>query len=251
MDNKEKNRGLAYEALIILGIMAFLMFICRLWPVLLLVILGIFVATLRLLFLSVRKVEPILPMPEPPKSVPTEHDVQDMAFSVVQRRVTELVSLEFPEARWVWATPQAKQHITDGNAVYILLSRAGGYRRALVVVHNLQVLGLEYQSVAEEESEILTSDEAGDVPDFNATEEDEKEQPVNYEYIAFEWVDAHALELNDRCNEAIAQGQSILLIPISELPVQESWPEICRELDRNGIENCECADDGIYINFKQ
>ena len=44
MTNKEKNRQIAYEALVILGMLALLTFICRLWPILLLIILGIFVA---------------------------------------------------------------------------------------------------------------------------------------------------------------------------------------------------------------
>ena len=44
MTDKEKKRQLAYEALIILGMLALLTFICRLWPILLLIILGIFIA---------------------------------------------------------------------------------------------------------------------------------------------------------------------------------------------------------------
>ena len=51
MNKKEFKRHLAYEALVILGVLALLLFICRLWPILLLVILGIFIAALRLLFL--------------------------------------------------------------------------------------------------------------------------------------------------------------------------------------------------------
>ena len=38
------------------------------------------------------------------------------------------------------------------------------------------------------------------------------EPPENYEYLAFEWVDAHVMELNERCNESIAQGLSMLEI---------------------------------------
>ena len=52
MNKKEWKRRMAYEALILLGLLALLLFITRLWPILLLVILGIFVAALRLLFLS-------------------------------------------------------------------------------------------------------------------------------------------------------------------------------------------------------
>lgn len=77
MNNKEFKRHIAYEALVILGVLALLLFICRLWPILLLVILGIFIAALRLLFLSARKVEVIMPLPLPPPSEPTEKDVQE------------------------------------------------------------------------------------------------------------------------------------------------------------------------------
>ena len=52
MNDKNRQRHLAYEVLVILGQLALLTFITRLWPILLLVILGIFIAALRLLFLS-------------------------------------------------------------------------------------------------------------------------------------------------------------------------------------------------------
>ena len=42
MTNKEWKRHMAYEALVILGMLALLLYVCRLWPILLLVILGIF-----------------------------------------------------------------------------------------------------------------------------------------------------------------------------------------------------------------
>ena len=57
MTNKDWQRHMAYEALVMLGALALLLFMCRLWPILLLVILGIFVAMLRLLFLSSPKVQ--------------------------------------------------------------------------------------------------------------------------------------------------------------------------------------------------
>lgn len=37
-------------------------------------------------------------------------------------------------------------------------------------------------------------------------------------------------ELNTRCNEAIGQNLSELLIYADELPVSESWEAICKEL---------------------
>ena len=52
MNDKNKQRHMAYEAMMVLMQIALLTFIIRLWPILLLMILGIFVAALRLLFLS-------------------------------------------------------------------------------------------------------------------------------------------------------------------------------------------------------
>ena len=78
MNDKKRQRHIAYEVLVILGQLALLTYITRLWPILLLVILGIFVAALRLLFLSSQKVEPVRPLPSlpPPRQPPTERDLQ-------------------------------------------------------------------------------------------------------------------------------------------------------------------------------
>ena len=59
MNDRDRKRHMAYEALVMMGLLALLLFITRLWPILLLVILGIFIAMLRLLFLSSKKVEPV------------------------------------------------------------------------------------------------------------------------------------------------------------------------------------------------
>lgn len=245
MNKKEFKRHLAYEALVILGVLALLLFICRLWPILLLVILGIFIAVVRLLFLSAKKVEIIEPLPQLAKPTePTEKDVEELAYSTIQRRITELVLADYPDARWVWRTPNARENILNGEKVYILLNRAGGYRQALVLVQNLRVCGLAFQSAPDTAVQ--------DMPDTQEDDEEQApEQPQNFEYLAFEWVDAHAVELNERCNESIAQGFSSLLLDADELPAPESWPDICRELDRNGIENCECAENGIQIHLTQ
>ena len=101
-----------------------------------------------------------------------------------------------------------------------------------------------------EEASETENDETG----TEETEDDTPQKvdpPENYEYLAFEWVDAHVMELNERCNESIAQGLSMLEITATELPARESWPDICRELERNGMENCCCTDTGITIDFTQ
>lgn len=245
MNKKDQKRHMAYEALVLLGMLALLTFICRLWPILLLIILGIFAAVIRLLFLSSRKIEVIVPfplLPEPVKEA-TEKDVQVLAYSVILRRVTELVLSEYPEARWVWEAPNAEKLIRENQEVFILLNRAGGYRRAKVVIRNLQVVGIDYNPQTEEEATLE--------PENNVPDSDEEPEVQNYELLAFEWADAHIFELNARCNEAIGENLSELILLAEELPVRESWADICRELIRAGLEDVQCVPEGIKINLTQ
>lgn len=243
MNNKDRKRHIAYEALVILGLLALLNFICRLWPILLLIILGIFIAALRLLFLSSRKVEVIEPMPLLPEPVrqPTEQDVQALAYAVILRRITELVLSEYPEARWVWETSNAQGQIEAGEEVFILLNRAGGYRRAKVMLRNLQVIGVEYSPGGQPEDK--------PAPETGSDPEEPAEQ--NYELLAFEWAEAHIFELNAQCNEAIGENLSELVLLAEELPTRESWPDICKELIRAGLEDVRCVPEGIKINLTQ
>ena len=246
MNKKDQKRHMAYEALVRLGMLAVLTFICRLWPILLLIILGIFAAVIRLLFLSSRKIEVIVPfplLPEPVKEA-TEKDVQVLAYSVILRRVTELVLSEYPEARWVWEAPNVEKLIRENQEVFILLNRAGGYRRAKVVIRNLQVVGIDYNPQTEEEEATLE-------PENNVPDSDEEPEVQNYELLAFEWADAHIFELNARCNEAIGENLSELILLEEELPVRESWADICRELIRAGLEDVQCVPEGIKINLTQ
>lgn len=136
---------MAYEALVLLMLLALLLYITRLWPILLLVILGIFIATLRLLFLSCKTVEPtepILALPEATEPlVPKEHDVQTMGYWVIQNRITQILYRQFPKSRWVWENPRARQDIE--------LNQAGGYRRGEVLIRNLQVMDIVFDEIAE------------------------------------------------------------------------------------------------------
>ena len=245
MNKKDQKRHMAYEALVLLGMLALLTFICRLWPILLLIILGIFAAVIRLLFLSSRKIEVMVPLPLLPEPVKeaTEKDVQVLAYSVILRRVTELVLSEYPEARWVWEAPNAEKLIQESQEVFILLNRAGGYRRAKVVIRNLQVVGIEYNPQVEENAVLE--------PEDNAPEPEEEPEVQNYELLAFEWADAHIFELNARCNEAIGENLSELILLAEELPVRESWADICRELIRAGLTDVQCVSEGIKINLTQ
>ena len=250
--NKDFTRRMTHEALIILGVLAFFTFMFRLWPLLVLVIFCIIGGAVRLLFLKVkdaklREAEEV--KLEVPKPAPTEKDVRNLAYSVILTRVAEMVSSEYPTAKWVWEKPNARKLIEDGEEVFILLSGAGGYRRAKVKIQNLQVTGLEYVTATLPEK---PKDETDTDTDADDEEEEISEPiPVNYGLIAFEWVEAHVMDLNDRINDAIAQGKDEYLIPEEELPVRDSWSAIIEELGRQDIENLVEDPHGIKINFKQ
>lgn len=245
--NKDFTRRMTHEALIILGVLAFFTFMFRLWPLLVLVIFCIIGGAIRLLFLKAKgeTVKQTENKTDEPKRAPTERDVRDLAYSVILTRISELVSSEYPTAKWVWENPNARKLIENGEDAFILLSGAGGYRRAKVKVQNLQVNGLDYITAA-----------LPDKPNEDVDTDDEEEEvsepvPVNYGLIAFEWAEAHVMELNDRINDAIAQGKSEYIIPEEELPVRDSWAAIIEELGRQDIENAVEDPHGIKINFKQ
>ena len=243
MNNREHQRKTVSEVIRILGVLALLTFICRLWPIHLLIILGIFVAALRLLFMSSKNVEAINPLPPltEPAPEPTESDLQKMAYSLILKRITSVVLAEYPEARWVWESPNAQRLIEFGEDVYILLNRAGGYHKAKVIIQNLQVIGLQYQ-----EPPIASKESNEEATDDTANEKLKE----NYELIAFEWTESHIFDLNTRCNDAIGKGLPEIILTADELPTRESWPDICRELIRANLENVECVPEGIKINLQ-
>lgn len=247
--NKNWKQRIAQEVIRVLVAFCVLMFICRLWPILLLGILGIFVAIIRLLFLSVPKQEeqvtlPILPAPSPE---PTEEEVMNLAYALIQKRVSEKVYALYPTARWIWELPNARQKIQAGEDVFILLNQAGGYKKARVVIQNLQVVAIEFVTaeVTNEES----SEDEPDIPDD--TEEEEEQVKENFELIAYEWVQANILNINAKCNEAIGNQQEQYIIQADELPQEGSWENICEELENAGLEQVERIPEGIKIILKQ
>lgn len=260
MKDKEFKRHMAYEALVLLGMLALLLYITRLWPILLLVILGIFIATLRLLFLSCKKVEPVQPvlqLPEPRgPSAPRELDVQQMGYWVIQNRITQILLSRYPDARWVWENPRVREDILQGNHVYILLNRAGGYRRGEVVIRNLQVVDILFEEIKDSgkpaKADTQIENQSGSKDENHPDQpEEEDEIPEDFGLMAFEWVNTHVMDLNDRINEAIACLKSSVLIPAEELPVNDSWPDICKELERNDLFGASCQDDGIIIEIER
>ena len=246
MTKKDWQRHMAYEALVILGVLALLLFVCRLWPILLLAMLGIITATLRLLFLSSPRVRPLEPMPpgahKPPARTPEETQVSQ-TFGNLQVQITRQVREEYPNARWVWKTPQAREKLRRGEEAAILLNRAGGYREAAV-------RPLEGGQV---EVRYFLPPEVPAMQEAVSQEEEPAAQtpvPEDHSLSAFEWVEAHMEELGALYNECIAQKQDFLLLTGGDLPEPAAWPALCQELTRNGLIS-SMAEDGIQIQIKR
>lgn len=125
-----------------------LCFITRLWPILLLALVGAIIAATALLFVSLRKPETVAPAPPlPPPPMPeNEGDLVRMAFTILERRITETVLCQHPRARWVWETQKSRKSHAYGRAAFYLLNHAAGFRRAQVVVADLQFMGLRYNT---------------------------------------------------------------------------------------------------------
>lgn len=171
--------------------------------------------------------------------VPTETDLKELAYAVILRRISEIVAAKYPAARWVWEASDAKERIVLGHDVYILLNRAGGYRRARIDIRNLQVRGIIYES----------AEAIGENGSVYGEDIFSEEQQEDYELLAFEWTETHMCELNVRCNEALDHGLTEIYILADELPVRESWKDICRELIRAGMKKVSCVSEGIKINL--
>lgn len=252
MSERERKRRFAGEALTMFAYLALLLFITRLWPLLLAAILGIFAALVRLMFLSPGGVETVTPVPavETEKKEPTAAGLRAMAFALAEKRVTELLLASYPDVRWVWENAEPKKDIMEGVPVYVVTNRAGGYGRMLVVVRDLQVCDVvPVPGLSGEEPPPADDGHTGGAGGKSRTEPagPADDAPVNYGLLAFEWVEAHVEELNKRCNEALAQGQHMFAIPEDKLPEKGSWQDICLELERNGLDNAVCRESGIRI----
>ena len=247
MNVPQKTKLAKKDILTIIAMLALVSFIFRLWPVIILMIVGLFVALVILLLRADAKPEIIepkqaTPIPRPEVRLPDEKDVYTLAYSVIIRRITQLVLEKYPNARWIWEAPNARSLIESGSDVYILLNSAGGYNRAKVNIFNLQVTDIVFG--AAKEDEFIKEDDT-----FPETEDIDEDIPENYELIAYEWVNSHIIDLNNRCNEALGENQKHVLITAEELPAKESWMDICKQLQKNEIKNLECVPDGIQINF--
>ena len=235
---QETKRSPLLDSLKVIGLAIMACFVCRFWPmVIFLVIYGVAVTVRTLVKSRTTKpvqLAPFIPAEPIPAPTPTQRDLENMAFSMICRKITELVVRDYPNARWVWEFPTAQKLVMESHEVYILLNRAGGYRRAQVLYQNLQVTSLKYEGITVPPTEPPTAPSP------------EEHEPDNYSLLAFQWVDAHTADLSARCNEARKNDLDHLLVPETELPIAQSWQDICTELARAGYRTQVLA-EGIKI----
>ena len=193
----------------------------------------------RMSTMCVRKTNTPYQVPMPPPVPPdNEEDLLRRAFGLIQRRITEHLAVAYPEARWIWETPNAQACIAAGRYPHIILNRAGGYRKAQVQIVQLQFKGLRFEPV----------------PEFvPLPPEEPPEEPgdTDYSYLAYEWVAAHAMELDARANEAAGCGETELVIPADELPDPAGWQAVCEELMRNGFNEAVVTETGITTKLSE
>ena len=57
------------------------------------------------------------------------------------------------------------------------------------------------------------------------------------------------VSLNQRINDAIGSGETGLHIDRNDLPKPESWSCVCKELQRNGLQNVKIDADGTASKY--
>lgn len=233
-----KRKQLISEILLLLVILGAILFVIRFWPAVILVLAAIFIAVIVSFCLAVRQRH------SKAASIPAqnENDAQCskamMEYGSITMQISKLVQSEHPKAKWVWAQPDTQKRLTAGEDVFILLSGAGGYARAKVVIEDGLATALEYK----ERGKTALSDDRKACAEQEALEAD-------YDLFAFEWLEAHIQTLDVQCNDALGQGEHELFLPAETLPVKAAWVCICRELNKSKQFHAECVSDGIKIEL--
>ena len=245
----EKKKQCRCDLLTTIALFLGLVFTCRLWPLLLLMMLGVFTYAIWALVENER--QRAVPSPPPLLALPapiSEQELISNAFGLLPRRITEELTRDFPRAKWVWGQTGARLCFAAGDDLVILLADAEGRRSATVRTNELQFSQLLYHPYqpqpTDPEPDTHTEDPAPEEGD------DDDSGSVDFGLLAFEWVDANLQQLNGIANEAVAKGQYEFLLQADELPHGDSWAIICKELVRNGFRTAEAMAEGIRVQIK-
>ncbi len=230
-----KKKGVLQDIGIVIGIVALLLFMFRLWP-LLIIALPVWLGIVIYRSFTARKRANTNATPTQTETRTTPQAQDRDWYSTLIDDITEYIQAEYPDVRWIWQYPNSKQRIEKGEEVIILLNKAGGYRKARVQVRNYWLENVEYLIAPQPQQSQESVEEVQEIP-------------VNYSLLACEWVEGYVGDLNDQCSEAIAQGKNEVILTEKELPVEkESWDEVCAELQRIGF-NGERISNGIKITL--
>ena len=123
----EKKKQRRCDLLTTIALFLGLVFTCRLWPLLLLMMLGVFTYAIRALVENER--QRAVPSPPPLLALPapiSEQELISNAFGLLQRRITEELTRDFPRAKWVWGQTGARLCFAAGDDLVILLADAEG-----------------------------------------------------------------------------------------------------------------------------
>ena len=234
--NKGSVENTVLDVLSFLSVLLFLNYVFRFWIAVILCLAGAGIAlAVRQVLRNRRKQQEEAPV--------IEAEQKEDPYGSIQKQITKLVTATYPNAEWVWERPDARRAIVNGEPIRIFLNRAGGYRVADVAFDNGTVSAPSFRERPPKETK---SDPAAE-----PEQETAEPMPENYDLIAYEWAEIHALELNDRCNEAIGRGEAEMLLTAAELPSAQAWEGICRELKKAGLETATVMPNGIRIEFKQ
>ena len=228
------------DIVIALAIICVFLFMFRLWPLILVVLfVGGIVLFKRCVFPKKNKQESQPVIIKPTVEVFDNQDLWEKKYEFASEKISCLVENAYPNARWVWESVNWRDAIQKNEELYIRLNKEGGYKRAKITLKDGLVSSIELLPDEERESVVETIQQ--EVP---------KKKKDDSGRIAFEWVESHLLDLNARCNEIIGQGETELMITISELPEEKCWESICKELQKEGLENIEILPgEGIKIRL--
>lgn len=243
--NPEKKKQVASDIMTLIAMLGVLVVTVRLWPILLLLMIGMIGYALWALIHVWKQPVQVEPAPLPMLPAPaTEQSVLNGAFGLLQRRISEAVTTRYPDARWVWSVSDAFSQFTAGRPLTILLNGAGGYQKATVQVKELQFVGLIYGDSPDASPQ-------QDSPPAQSEEEPQGEpETIDYGLLAFEWVEANQQKLNAQSNETVAEGKAEFCIPAEELPHGDGWPAVCAELTRCGFAAAVPVAGGIQVKIK-
>ena len=148
--------------------------------------------------------------------------------------VGAMIAKEYPECDWQWEHPDPLALLKKGEDVYVFLRQKEGYKRALVQMQGFFPKGLTFPDEQKQE---------------NAEPPKQIAERVDYDLVAFEWMEANLARLNERCNDAIGAGEGELVLSPSELPERGSWEKLCEMLQREGLQGVQPTEDAIKITL--